>query len=424
MAGTLRTQRPLRLVLPGEILVAFEDEVAALHRNQGAAKAFDAAGKLVGVEGLHSPQSLLHVSDSANRPDRLVTKWQLPAGVDVLSMVNRLSNRPGIAYAEPNYFLQLDATIPNDASFDELWGMHNSGQQIGGASGTVDADIDASEAWDITTGSHQIVVGVIDTGVDYNHQDLAGNIWTNLGEIADNNLDDDGNGYIDDIHGWDWVNDDNDPMDDSGHGSHCSGTIGAVGGNATGVVGVNWNVQIMGLKFLDADGGGYTDDAVLAVKYTTTMRNLYETSGGERGANIVLTSNSWGGGGYSQTLYDAIEASGQANMLFVAASGNGLNNNDTSPHYPASYDLDNIISVAATDPADDIAQRDDFGSTFNSSYGLTSVDLGRTGRWHTEYGAREQVPEPPRHIDGRPTRLRHRCPGLEYSRGCDLCPHP
>jgi subtilisin family serine protease/subtilisin-like proprotein convertase family protein/PKD repeat protein len=364
---------------PSEILVAFEGEVADLYRNQGAAKAMNAAGNLVGAEGLHSPKHLVHLPGSAGRPGRLATKWELPAGADVLDVVNRLSGQPGVAYAEPNYLLQADATVPSDPRFDELWGMENTGQNVGGATGTPGADIRATAAWDIATGSHEIVVGVIDTGVDYNHEDLAANMWTNPGEIADNGLDDDNNGYVDDMHGWDWVNDDNDPLDDAGHGSHCSGTIGAAGDNGIGVAGVNWNVQIMALKFLDAGGGGYTDDAVLAVQYATAMRNLYQTSGGLEGANIVLTSNSWGGGGFSQTLYGAIEASGQADMLFVASAGNAGNNNDTSPSYPASYDLDNIIAVAATDPEDDIAQQGDFGSTFNSNYGALSVDLGAPG---------------------------------------------
>ena len=206
--------------------------------------------------------------------------------------------------------------------------------------------------------SANVLVGVIDTGVDYNHPDLAANIWTNPGEIAGNGIDDDGNGYIDDVHGYDFVNNDGDPMDDNGHGTHFSGTIGGVGNNGIGVAGVNWNVKIMALKFLDSGGSGSTANAVAGVQYATMM-------------GVDVTSNSWGGGGFSQALYDAIDAAGAANIAFVAAAGNNGANNDTSPAYPAAYDLPNIISVAATDDNDELASF--------SNYGAASVDLGAPG---------------------------------------------
>src|SRR5262249_48878129 len=148
-------------------------------------------------------------------------------------------------------------------SFSSLWGLHNTGQ----TGGTPDADIDAPEAWDVTTGSSSVVVAVIDTGVDYTHPDLAANIWTNAGEVPGNGVDDDHNGYVDDVHGYDFVNNDGDPMDDHFHGTHVAGTIGAVGNNGTGVAGINWNVKIMALKFLDGNGGGYASDAIRAVNY-------------------------------------------------------------------------------------------------------------------------------------------------------------
>ncbi len=258
-----------------------------------------------------------------------------------------------IEYIEPNYLWNADV-IPNDTHFNDLWGMHNIGQ----TGGTSDADIDAPAAWDSETGTAGVLVAVIDTGVDYWHPDLAANIWTNPGEIAGNGLDDDLNGFIDDIHGYDFVNGDGDPMDDYGHGTHCSGTIGAIGNNGTGVVGVCWQVQIMGVKFLDASGGGNTEDAISSVGYAVQM-----------GADIL--SNSWGGITYSAALRDAIAVAGAAGVVFVASAGNASSNNDVYPRYPASYDLDNIIAVAATD-------HDDLLAGF-SCWGPTTVDLGAPG---------------------------------------------
>jgi len=292
--------------------------------------------------------------------------WRLPKGLSVPQAVEALSRNPNVRYAEPNYVHSIAAT-PNDPDFDQLWGLHNTGQ----TGGTADADIDALEAWSIATGSGDIVVGVIDSGVDYAHVDLAVNMWTNPGETPDDGIDNDGNGYVDDVYGWDFHNNDNDPMDDRGHGTHCSGTIGAAGNNDTGVVGVNWSVKIMALKFLSAGGSGSTADAIDAVNYATMMRELHDSSGGTLGANIVLTSNSWGGGGFSQALADAIAAGGDKNMLFIASSGNGSTNTDANPYYPAGYDLDNIISVASTDHND--------GKASSSNWGAASVDLGAPG---------------------------------------------
>ena len=278
------------------------------------------------------------------------------SGMTVEEAIDLLKGDPRIEYAEPNYVWHADI-IPDDPDFDLLWGLHNTGQ----TGGTPDADIDAVDAWNIDTGN-SIIIGVIDTGVDTAHVDLLGNIWTNPGEIPDNGMDDDSNGYVDDMHGWDFVNWDNGPIDDNGHGTHCSGTIAAVGNNAVGVVGVCWSAKIMALKFLDQGGYGSTSDAVLAVEYATMM-----------GAN--LTSNSWGGGGVSQALVDAIIASNAHGMLFVAAAGNSGVDNDVYPHYPSSYGLDNIIAVAATDHNDQLADE----PTWGSNWGLNSVDLGAPG---------------------------------------------
>lgn len=275
------------------------------------------------------------------------------------SAIDALKQNPAISYVEVDDEVCIDKT-PNDPRFSELWGLHNTGQ----TGGTPDADIDAPEAWNMTTGNSNSVIAVIDTGVDYNHQDLSSNIWTNPGEIPDNGIDDDGNGYIDDIHGWDFYNHDNNPMDDHMHGTHCAGTIAAVGNNGVGIVGVNWAAKIMALKFLSAGGYGYTSDAIAAIQYCTLMKQ-------EKGIAVVAMSNSWGGGGYSQALKDAITAADNAGILFVAAAGNGYSDNDLSPHYPSSYDVPNVIAVAATDGNDTLPSW--------SNYGATSVDLAAPG---------------------------------------------
>ena len=277
--------------------------------------------------------------------------WSI-SGISVADAVTLYQDDPRVEYIEPDYQWQAIRT-PDDPRYGDLWGMHNVGQ----SGGTVDADIDAPEAWDLGTGG-EVIVGVIDTGVDDDHEDLHGNMWVNEDEIPDNGLDDDGNGYIDDIHGWDFVNNDNDPYDDNGHGTHCAGTIAGMGDNGIGVVGVCWSAKIMALKFLNSSGSGTTADAVSAMEYAIA-----------NGAN--LTSNSWGGGGYSIALLDAISAAGAANQLFIAAAGNSGSNNDSYPHYPSSYELGNIIAVAATD-------HNDLKAGF-SCYGLTSVDLGAPG---------------------------------------------
>ena len=278
--------------------------------------------------------------------------WKIDSSVE--DAILRWANDSRIEYIQPNYAISINTTTPDDPSFNQLWGLHNTGQ--GG--GVDDADIDAIEAWDIQTGSSDIVIGVIDTGIDYNHPDLAGNMWVNPGEIAGNGIDDDNNGYIDDVHGFDFVDYDGDPMDGNAHGTHVAGTIAAEGNNTTGVVGVNWNASLMALRFLDDNGNGSTYGALQALEYATMM-----------GAQI--TNNSWGGGGFDPAMYNVIAAAGDAGSLFVAAAGNSTNDNDASLSYPASYDLENIISVAATN-------RNDSLSWF-SNYGATTVDLGAPG---------------------------------------------
>ncbi len=281
--------------------------------------------------------SLYHINDSRS----------------VHSVVSELNSDPQVEYAEPNYVLKANV-IPNDPNFPLQWGMHNTGQ----TGGVVDADIDAPEAWDFVSGTttSSVVVGVIDTGVDYTHPDLVNNIWNNPGEITGNGIDDDLNGFIDDTRGWDFANNDNDPFDDNEHGTHVSGIIAAGGDNGQFVAGVHWQAKIMGLKFLDASGSGFTSDAIPAILYASA-----------NGAD--LTNNSWGGGGFSQALKDAIDAT--SNTLFVAAAGNSGMNTDVSPAYPASYDSANILSVASTTDTDSL-------SVF-SNFGALTVDIGAPG---------------------------------------------
>ncbi|RUO30942.1 peptidase S8 [Aliidiomarina sedimenti] len=278
--------------------------------------------------------------------------------------IKRLAAHPLIEVAEPNYTISINdiqaQAVPNDPNFGNLWGLHNTGQ----AGGTPDADISAVEAWDITTGSSDIVIGVIDSGVDYTHPDLAANMWQNPGEICDNGIDDTGTGVIDDCFGYSAIDDDGDPMDENGHGTHVAGTIGAVGDNNLGVVGVNWNVKVAGCQFLDADGFGSTAGAIACIDYFTNLKVNH-------GVNLLATNNSWGGGPYSETLRTAISDGIDAGILFVAASGNEASDSDAIPAYPAAYDLDGIISVANTDRNDELAVL--------SNYGLTSVDLGAPG---------------------------------------------
>jgi len=298
---------------------------------------------------------------------------QLPNGTDVHSAIIAYESNPDVLYAEPDYVMTIlpdqsrsgintinSATIlstPNDPEFFNQWSFHNTGQTVLDISGTPGADIDAPGAWNISTGSDSVVVAVIDTGVLYNHSDLSANIWNNPGEIPGNGIDDDYNGYIDDLRGWNFITNASDPIDDNGHGTHVSGTVGAVGNNAIGVTGVNWHVKIMPLKAFNPAGVGDTIDAIDAIRYANA-----------NGASVI--SNSWGGPDYSQALKDAIDVSP---AVVVCAAGNSYpgNDNDLIPVYPASYNSSNIISVSASDQDDNLASF--------SNFGFDSVDLAASG---------------------------------------------
>lgn len=274
---------------------------------------------------------------------------------DTLQAIAALNLRSDVMYAEPNYIRRKDA-VPNDPRFAELWGLKNAPNP--------NADIDAELAWDVTTGNRNVVVGVVDEGIDVNHPDLSDNIWRNPGEVPGNLTDDDGNGFVDDYHGYDFFHNDASVYDGGAgdndtdrHGTHVAGTIGATGNNGQGVVGVNWQTSLMSLKILGRPGERPAPTSVRltvqAFGYAKMMRDLYVSSGGTRGANIRVLNNSYGGGRGSQAEFDAIKALNLSGILFVAAAGNESSINDELPHYPASYDLPNVISVAATDRQND-----------------------------------------------------------------------
>src|SRR3989449_359521 len=320
------------------------------------------------ASALPADQALVHalVGAHAYKSFRIVEGLQavrIPPGMRVKDAIEFYRRRPDVLYAEPNWIVDAQV-VPSDPSFSSLWGLNNTGQN----GGIPDADIDAPEAWDITTGSSDVVVAVIDTGIDYTHPDLSANMFRNELDCNSNGIDDDGNGLVDDCFGIDTANNDSNPMDDAnpGHGSHVAGTIGAVGNNAVGVVGVNWTVRLMACKFLGSTGSGTTADAIDCLEYVKLMK--------DRGVNIVATSNSWGGGGFSQGLFDAIEAHLHRGILFIAAAGNANpgSNNDTKPFYPAAYYLPNVISVAATTRTDALASF--------SNFGRRTVHLGAPGQ--------------------------------------------
>lgn len=294
-----------------------------------------------------------------------IETWKIVPGVEHLALekgvrvevaIKTLAASACVEFAEPDYICHLDG-IPNDSSFSLLWAMNNTGQTVNGDPGVANADIDANLAWDITTGGN-VVVAVCDSGFRRTHIDLAPNVWANPGEIAGNGIDDDGNGRVDDTWGWNFWSNNNNPTDDFGHGTHVAGTIGARGNNGTGVAGVCWNVKLASLRIASASGAITTTGAVSAVDYC-------------RIKNIRLSNHSWGGTAYSNTMFTAISNARAMGHILCAAAGNSGRSNESIPNYPSSYNLDNVIAVAAITNDNTLASY--------SNYGAVSVDIGAPG---------------------------------------------
>ena len=346
---------------PGEVIVRLKGDSASLTSESGFAAKY---GATVADTFDFGDQGLLDRGQ--------MMQLKLPTGLTTEQAIAQMKQDPRVAYAEPNFIYTLPKNelvegkqapsapaqqdgpaqfVPNDLQ-EDLWGMHKTGQNNGKA----DADIDAPEAWAIHTGRNDApIIAVIDTGIDYNHSDLKANMWTNPGEIPGDGIDNDGNGVIDDVHGYNAFADNGDPMDGHGHGSHCAGTIAGVGDNGEGVVGVNHRANVMAVKIFSDEGS--TDSAAIlrAIEYTTKM-------------GATITSNSWGGGGASEAQKEAFAASP---ALHIMAAGNNGWNNDIFPNYPSNYDIPNNIAVAATD-------RNDKKASF-SQYGVKNVDIAAPG---------------------------------------------
>ncbi len=340
--------------IKGELIVRFKADVTpaeirriAAAQNDAVEDTFESVNNLVLIDDLDDAEAALTAEQYRRMSDK----------VDYAEVNERIFlDEPDDRQFEPADAPALP--LPNDPEFLHQWGLNNTGRD-GGTSG---ADISALKAWKVRTGSPDVVVAVLDTGVDYRHDDLLANMWTrpaNVPAYSDDDL-----GVFDDVHGYDADADIADPMDDNGHGTHCAGIIGAEGNNGIGIAGVNWNVKIMPLKFLGRGGFGSTANAIEAINYAIDRKR--------HGVNIRVISASWGSTTYSKALEDAIRAAGENGILFVAAAGNASTDNDRRPHYPSNYRLPNVVSVAATDNTDAIASF--------SNFGAKSVHIAAPGR--------------------------------------------
>ena len=365
--------------VPGEILVRFRPESNG--KRLGRQVVTEKTGRQI-------PLSIEAISPALEIVPGLRVAKVNPA--DTSNAIEALRARSDVMYAEPN-FIRKATAVPNDPRFPDMWGLKNTGQRVsfGGQSGFAGNDIRAEQAWNFTTGNRSVIVGVVDTGIDINHEDLKDNIWTNSAEVPGNGVDDDGNGFVDDVHGWDFAHNDANVFDYTeptyppspsytgdfdDHGTHVAGTIGALGNNGIGVVGVNWQVSVLPLKFLVGEGGiGNSTDLLKALTYAKAMRLLWESSGGTKGANIRILNNSYGGGGFSQAELDAIRSLGDAGILFVVSAGNEAVSNDLFPTYPTNYISPNLISVAASAGSGTRA--------FFSNFGEATVNVTAPGEY-------------------------------------------
>ena len=335
----------------GELLIQFAEGAS----DDDKQKALDK------VKGKSIEKILTKAMEKAGKKEGLTL---VKVSKDVLEAVADLSNTDGVEFAEPNFIYTHMATATEpDFTNGSLWGMNGLGTTPSTPYGS-----NAAAAWAVgNTGSASVYVGIIDEGIQFDHPDLAGQVWTNPNDLVDG-VDNDGNGLVDDVNGWDFANNDNTIYDggtagtSDDHGTHVAGTIGAIS-DGKGVVGVNWNIKLISGKFLGANGGSLAN-AVKAVDYFTNLK--FST-----GLNIVATNNSWGGGSFSQALLDAIRRANAQNILFVAAAGNSGTNNDKRASYPSNYDVANVIAVAAIDKLGALASF--------SQYGLKTVDIGAPG---------------------------------------------
>ncbi|OOG73136.1 S8 family peptidase [Algoriphagus sp. A40] len=358
VAGDATEQLFEQSFVPGQLLIKYKSANKGSRLSQDILNMIQAS---IVEEIKTSSMELANARKGEDSGDLLLVESKL----GTMEAIERLKKMPEIEYAEPNWIYHHYATS-NDPYFTNgsLWGMSAGGNQNGSR---------ANEAWAANKlGSSTVYIGIIDEGYMYTHEDLAANAGVNPGEIAGNGVDDDGNGYRDDAYGWDFDGRNNSVFDGTGddHGTHVAGTIGGAGGNGKGVAGVVWNVKLIGAKFLGTRGGTLAN-AIKAVDYFTDLKTRH-------GLNIVATNNSWGGGGFSQGLKDAIDRAGAAGILFIAAAGNSGTNNDTSPSsYPSGYTSANIIAVASITNSGAL-------SSF-SQYGVTTVDIGAPGSaiWST-----------------------------------------